>query len=69
MGRITSETPWLDKLEAVKAAYKENPNLTNPDLIAKFKFGPSQASYYASLHQCLDQAAIEKIREQALNLE
>jgi len=63
MAKFSSESmDWLDKLEAVNAAYKANPTLSQTGLAAKFGFSPANASYYSSLHQCLDQTAIEKIR-------
>jgi hypothetical protein len=61
----TESQDWLDKLEALKAILKEDPNLSQASWAAKLGFKPGQASYYSSFRHLFDQAAIDKIRQAA----
>jgi hypothetical protein len=56
---------WLDKLEIINASVQSDTTLTQTSFVDKLKISPAQASYLYSLKDCLDQAAIAKVRQAA----
>jgi hypothetical protein len=66
MARYSTESlDWLDQLAAVGQMRKEDPHRTGASMAAQLKMSPAHASYLTSLNDCLDQAAIDKIRQAA----
>ncbi|HXL73487.1 MAG TPA: hypothetical protein VN963_07685 [bacterium] len=66
MAKFSGEAlDWLNKLETTKQLRKENPKLSGLQLADKLGCSTAHASYISTLSDCLDQAAIDKIRQAA----
>ncbi|HXL72574.1 MAG TPA: hypothetical protein VN963_03015, partial [bacterium] len=59
------ELDWLNKLGKTNQLRKVDPNLKGVQLADKLEGSAAHASYMLSLSDCLDQAAIDKVRQAA----
>jgi hypothetical protein len=56
---------WLDQLDALKAQYQVNPSVKRPQLKEALNLSDAQISILLNLKDCLDPAAIVRIRREA----